>query len=126
MGWYEALKDGLKLAQQSDNIELISKLLEIQREFQELQQENFELKKELSRLTERQSKVIEYNEKRTALYEVKEDGTKDGPYCTSCWELNNTLISVHMYEHGNTTRQRCPVCKNEIVLERRTQPLSFY
>lgn len=126
MGWYEAFKDSLKLAQQSDNIELTRQLLEIQREVQELQQENFELKNELSRLTERQSKKIEYNEKRTALYEIKEDGTKDGPYCTACWEKNGQLISVHTYEHGTQTRQGCPVCKNEIVLERTKKQLAFY
>lgn len=47
MGWYEAIKDGISLAQKADNVTLVKDLIDAQKQIMELAHENEELKKEL-------------------------------------------------------------------------------
>lgn len=118
MGWYEAIKDGLSIAQKADNIELTKQLLEIQKEMQDLQQENFELRKEITELKELDSKEIEYDDNRTAVYEVKEGNKKEGPYCTRCWEVDRKLVSVHIVKKSMRDAYACPQCESEVIIAR--------
>ena len=52
MGWYEALKDGISVAQKADNLQLVRDLLEAQQQIFDLVNENNQLKEEIKRLNE--------------------------------------------------------------------------
>jgi len=52
MGWYEALKDGISVAQKADNLQLVRDLLEAQQQIFDLVNENNQLKDEIKRLNE--------------------------------------------------------------------------
>lgn len=126
MGWYDAIKDGISIAQKADNIDLISKLLEAQKEIQDMQQENFELKSRIKDLEEIEKKEIKYNGNRTAIYEVKNDGKEEGPYCCTCWEDKRKLITVHEQKEGLITYQVCPVCGCKIEISRKEHDWSGF
>lgn len=115
MGWYEAIKDAIGVAQKADNIDLTRQLLDVQKEMMDIQQENFELKKHVQELNEIIDKTshVEYNDVRNAVYEVLEDGKENGPYCTHCWEADKKLISLLK---SGATRYKCPHCKTEVKL----------
>ncbi|MEO0131295.1 MAG: hypothetical protein ABIK76_06355, partial [candidate division WOR-3 bacterium] len=42
----------------------------------------------------------------------KENGEKDGPFCTRCWDKNKDLIRMHPC--GNPAYSECPECKNSV------------
>lgn len=44
MGWYEALKDGIIIAQKADNVPLVNELIEAQKQILDLIAENTSLK----------------------------------------------------------------------------------
>lgn len=52
IGWYEALKDGISVAQKADNLQLVRDLLEAQQQIFDLVNENNQLKEEIKRLNE--------------------------------------------------------------------------
>lgn len=114
MGWYEATKDVISIAQKADNVDLLGKILDMQKEMQDIQQENYELKKlndELHSIINR-DRNMEYNDKRNALYE-NIDEQKYGPYCTHCWEVDKKAITLIKEKNSH---YKCPHCKNEIRL----------
>ncbi|QIB67805.1 hypothetical protein Ami103574_00050 [Aminipila butyrica] len=113
MGWYDTIKDAVSVMQKADNIDVTKQLLEAQKEMMDIQQENFELKRtidELNTIIEK-SKKIKYSEGRGAVYTIEEDGSKQGPYCTCCWEADGKTISLH---RRSTSYMNCPCCKAEI------------
>lgn len=49
------------------------------------------------------------------IYEVDENGTKQGPFCSGCWDNNKKKIRLHTTNKG---AYECPVCGNV------TQPIN--
>lgn len=115
----ETIKNVVTLAQKTDNIELVKQILELQQEMMEMQDENIKLKKELDKINEVASKNIEYNEDRTAVYEIVSGGSKEGPYCTKCWEVNRQLVSLHPDETTGGFYSVCPNCQDRILKEKK-------
>ena len=114
MGWYEAAKDAITAAQKADNIPLLQQLLDMQREMQDMQQQNFELKKRIAELEEEESHKVKYNELRSAVYEVTDEGDEIGPYCTRCWEVDKKLVSVHRADTCTQEYFYCSHCKSKM------------
>lgn len=114
MSWYDLFKDVITAAQKADNIELYKQLLDLQKAMQDMQQENFELKKKNEELTSiiDTSKRIVYSKKRGAVYVINDDGSKEGPYCTHCWETDKLTVSLHNYG----SYYHCPHCKAKVQL----------
>jgi len=110
MGWYEAAKDAISMAQRADNVELLKQILDMQKAMQEMQQENYDLKKsneELKALWD-VAKRIDYSKGRGAVFVIDDDGSRQGPYCTHCWEVNKKTISMH---RRSASYYECPHCK---------------
>lgn len=120
MELFEAFKNIVAFAQKSDNIDLVKQISELQQKMMEMQDENIKLKKELDKIKEVKSKNIEYNKDRTAVYEIVGDGSKEGPYCTKCWEVNRQLVSLHSYERTGGVYSVCPNCQEKILKEKKT------
>ena len=85
MGWYEALKDGISVAQKADNLQLVRDLLEAQQQIFDLVNENNQLKDEIKRLNE----VVDIEENierhKDAYITLKNDSEKL-IYCSCCWD----------------------------------------
>lgn len=112
MGIYEGLKDAAgilkeagKIEQYRQILEVQEKLLEMQRQISELETENKTLKEKLDI---KGQLMFENNS-----YWLVQDGKKDGPYCSCCWDDNRKTI--RMQPCGNPAYFSCPKCENKTV-----------
>lgn len=107
MGWYEAIKDGISVAQQADNIPLVQNLIDAQKQILDLISENANLKEEnrkLSEKLEQKSSIKRYND----TYITLNSNETQIKYCATCWDNSQKLIQLSC-EEGYFI---CPVCKN--------------
>lgn len=109
MGLYEGIKDVAKVIQQADNVELYRQLIELsaqaldmQNEITRLTNENLELKKskDLANSVERHSEP----------YITLKGDTEQILYCSHCWDYEQKLIQVKLYDTGNF---ECTHCDNK-------------
>ena len=107
MGFYDAFKDALNLAQKADNVELYRQLLDLSAQALDLQAENAKLKEEnaelrkkkdlADRILRHEEPVITLKDERPVLY-----------YCSHCYDNENKLIQVRCdFEYGEFF---CPHC----------------
>ena len=52
MGWYEAIKDGIAVAQQADNVPLVRELIDAQKQILDLVDENQKLREQIREMQE--------------------------------------------------------------------------
>lgn len=110
---------GKKLKNKKLNEEIMTLqnyMMSIQQRIITLERENHQLKE---KLLEKENKNIVFEN--GAYFELKQDGTKDGPFCSVCWEKDKKLIRlkeacVGWYDSINNiddTHQveTCPICK---------------
>ena len=112
MGFYDAMKDAVNLAQKADNIELYRQLLDLsaqaldmQAEIARLTAENEELKKN----QELKAKVIRHKE----AYITLSDDKLSTPYCAVCYGNNGQFIQLLNYD-----KQTYFCCKCSIYIEK--------
>jgi ATP-dependent 26S proteasome regulatory subunit len=97
------VKEALDYARQSKNSDLAEKLVDAYRDIVELDDTNRQLKRdneklkeeitELKRKPEMAAKLI--YEPHSSGYMVKEDnGSREGPYCTTCWDVEGRLVRL--------------------------------
>lgn len=100
-----------EIADSTQNIELKSLIVDLKEEILELKTENQKLKEELSRLQEK--KLLFEN---CVYWCIKEDNTKDGPYCPVCWDKDKKLIRLPeiVNSMGYGPIRSCYVCGNHI------------
>lgn len=105
----ELLQDAKNLATGGNDLQLKSKLLEIQTNMYELLEENKELRLALEEEKRNKEISIQIVHKDNA-YFYKEDG----PYCTRCWDVDKRLVRINKTQIGMEMRQgnyKCPNCK---------------
>ncbi len=88
MGLYEAAKDALKVAQSADNVELVQKLLDVQKMALDMQEKQQEL----------QTRITKLENEKEALKTKKKYQYADG---------HNWMI-----DPGNPSIKLCPTCLN--------------
>lgn len=108
MSIIDDVKSVAKLIQQIDNVELYRKILDLQGEVMGLVQENSELRKEMAALKEHLRVTESLKFERNVYWNEKPDGTKEGPFCSKCWDKEKLL--VRMTTMGNPQYHRCPAC----------------
>ncbi len=111
MGWYEAVKDAISVAQKADNLDLMRQLLEVQKEIQDMSNEmsilksdNRELRKKLNT-----KESVKYDRTLNLYYSEGEDGKID--YCPVCWSRDSILAPVIKWEYE---QHYCHTCKSFI------------
>ncbi|WP_099361486.1 hypothetical protein [Fredinandcohnia onubensis] len=105
----ETLKGVGKLVKDIGDIELNSKIIDLQNEVFSLVEENHQLRKRVDELETIES--LENSLKVKGHFYYKENGDKeDGPFCTSCWDNNSKLIRCHISDPYDITISTCPVC----------------
>lgn len=107
MGWYEAIKDGIVVAQKVDNIPLVSELIEAQKQILDLVQENQKLKDENRNLLKRQEVSNKIERHKDAYITLKDDEQKL-IFCSNCWDSKQQLIQAQIDDNGH---YECPSCK---------------
>ena len=109
MGIIEEFKEVVKLAQKLDNMELYRKILDLQAEIIRVVEENMQLKAQVKELSKKLTiqETLEFKEE--AYWRKLEDGTEDGPFCTSCWDSEQKLIRMIVFKKSGQPKG-CPVC----------------
>ena len=83
MGFIENMKEAVKFAQQLGSVEMTQSLISAQQDALDLMGENQGLRDEVARLTEalELQGTVKYDD---GAY-WRENGDRDGPFCTKCW-----------------------------------------
>lgn len=111
MGFYDAFKDALKLAQKADNLELYRQLLDLGTQALDLQEENARLKEEIHNL--RKEKDIEHHIVRhTQPFITLDDDEQNLPYCAICWAKEKKLYQMLMQSYYGEMKAVCKNCNN--------------
>ncbi len=112
MGLYEDGKAVIDFIQQSDNVDLLQKMLSIQKQSLDLQGENAELKKKITFLEAnsklREALIFEDN----AYWKKEDEGNRTGPFCSPCLDSKEKLIRLQKDSDGYGGSFYCPVCEN--------------
>ncbi|SRR6266852_4596741 len=90
MGIVDNFKEVFKVAETINNIDLYTKLGELQTRVMEVEEENRALKDELKTIKEQDKIAGELKVEDNAYYIVRE-GKKEGPYCMTCWDADRKL-----------------------------------
>jgi beta propeller repeat protein len=85
VGWYEAMKDAISVADRLRDAELKQKLANVQIECAKLSEENAQLRLEVHELRE-QIRTRQTMEFRDDVYWRNEDGQLIGPICPKCFD----------------------------------------
>jgi hypothetical protein len=98
MSVIDTAKEAVMLVQKIDNIELYRKILDLQSDALKMVEENGKLKEEIKELEKafqiKDQLIFENNH-----YYVLKDDSKDGPYCTYCWDKDRKLVRLHKDDH---------------------------
>lgn len=107
MGWYEAIKDGINVAQQVDNIPLVQSLIDAQKQILDLISENTNLKEENRKLSEKLEQKSSI-ERHSDTYITLHSDEKQIKYCATCWDNSQKLVQLSCDDgyYG------CRICKN--------------
>jgi len=87
MGIVENIKETAKLIQKIDNIDLYRRILDLQAEVMELVDENRRLKEQLQVRSE-----LTFD--KGAYWLGKDEKTRDGPFCSRCWDVDRKLVRI--------------------------------
>jgi hypothetical protein len=91
-------------------IELQSKVMSIQQEIIKLNAENEDLKQKLEK-KDKYNMIFEKN----VCWNLKSDGTKEGPFCSACWDNNGKAIRMGSGQNAfGKPIYKCMVC-NTII-----------
>lgn len=111
MGFYDAMKDAVALAQKADNIELYRQLLDLSAQALDLQDEVVKLREENAELKKGkdiESRLIRHHQPFLTL-------SKDQlniKYCATCWDNERKLIQMKPTSPLSTPELLCNVCRN--------------
>ncbi len=107
MGFYDAMKDAISLAQKADNIELYRQLLDLSAQALDLQAEVARLKEENEQLKKKQdisTKIIRHQE---PVITITDEGEPKLYYCSHCWDSHQLLIQVNCKRDGTFECSHC-------------------
>lgn len=112
MSILDDIKSVTKTIQQIDNIELYQKILGLQADIMGLIEENNLLKNENNSLKEKLRVKGSLKFEQNRYWIENSDGTKDGPFCSKCWDVDNKLVRLTFYGHSEYLE--CANCKRYI------------
>jgi hypothetical protein len=101
----KTLREVDKIPQYEQILDVMEKLIEMQKRITDLESDNGDLREKLEI---KESLVFEKN-----AYWIVRDSKKDGPYCSCCWDDNKKTI--RMQPCGNPAFCSCPKCDNKNV-----------
>lgn len=99
----DTAKKALDIANELKHVELKEVILELKKQMMELEEENFALKEQLKEKQKHNMQFID-----NYYWDVQEDGTKIGPYCSVCWDRDKKAVRMHK---DMLLVFVCPVCR---------------
>lgn len=111
MGFYDAMKEVLNLAQKADNIELYRQLLDLSGQALDLQEEIARLRDEnteLKRVNQLEDDIEYYVDP----FITRKSDTKAIKYCAACWIDKKKLVPLQFWMYDN---YECPLCNARVV-----------
>ena len=114
---FDVLKTAAKVAQEAGKIELYGQILEVYEKLLEQQKRIDELETDNKRLR-KESEVKGNLVSEGNVYWLENDGVKDGPFCTCCWDSEHKLLRLH--RNSVSSKMRCPKC-NIVAIEGQVQ-----
>lgn len=93
-----------KLGEETNNLALQKAILELDKKNYQLEKEILELKKELDK---KEQYNMKFSSEDNCYWNVKEDGTKEGPFCPNCYDTKDLPVRAL----GKNGHYRCPNCK---------------
>jgi len=109
MAIFDELKSIGKVLREAGKIEQYKQILEAQEKLLEMQKKIDDLKKENKKLNEKLKIKENLEYKNNAYWSKKDDDSKDGPFCSRCWDVDKNL--VHLHPAGMEGSWVCPHCK---------------
>ena len=106
LGWYEAIKDGIAVAQQVDNIPLVEKLIDAQMQILDLVNENQQLREQIKEMQAKED-IAEKIERHDDAYITLSDDPDKRIYCSCCWDTKRMLVQGQKTGVGTYS---CPSC----------------
>jgi hypothetical protein len=90
----EVFKEAMSFAREAKNIELSTKLVDLYRDFLELVETNQQLRGEIADLKKRPDIAAKLRHLKAdgSYYLRQDDGKEDGPFCTTCWDVDGRLV----------------------------------
>jgi len=104
----DSIKGIKNIAVGMDNLELISKLIDLQEQAYSILDENRELRLKLEE-HERNEEAAHDLEYLADYYYKKSDGS--GPYCSVCWDTKKVLVNVPFGKYTSGWLGHCGSCK---------------
>ena len=108
MGWYEALKDVLTVADRLRDAELKQRLAAVQVECANLAEDNARMRQELVEMRQQVQTRQEMKWRENVYWRELDGGNTEGPFCPKC--LDGSGKASRMAERSEDTFWRCPVC----------------
>lgn len=115
MGIIDNVKSVARTVQQIDNIDLYTRILDLQGEILSLVEENTGLRRQVTDL-ESAAAIAAVLVVRRDSYWRTVGGKDDGPFCTRCWDVDKQLVRLH--EAANPEYGHCPNCDKAGKIER--------
>jgi hypothetical protein len=112
MGWYEAIKDAVTVADRLRDAELQHRLAAVQVECAKLAEENSRLRQELLELREQTQTRQQMEFLNNVYWRKREDGKSEGPFCPKC--LDGEKKASRMAERADDNYWRCSVCLSAV------------
>ena len=109
MGWYEAIKDVITVAERLKDAELKQTLATVRMEGAKLAEENARLREELVALRERLCAEAAILHRDNVYWKRVEGAPEEGPFCPTCWDGERK--PVRMAEWAEDLWWKCPVCR---------------
>ena len=109
MGFYDAFKDALNVAQKADNVELYRQLLDLSAQALDLQEENARLRK----VKDLEAHIVRHMQP----YITMSGDEKSLPYCAICWAKENKLYQMRVLNPYGYAEVYCKNCGNRCRYE---------
>ncbi|MSR87923.1 MAG: hypothetical protein EXS69_02050 [Candidatus Zambryskibacteria bacterium] len=121
MAIFDVLKTAAKVAQEAGKIDLYGQILEVYEKLLEQQKQIVELEGVNKELREKLETKESLQYQNGAYWAVKEDASKDGPFCSRCWDVEKN--TVRLKPCGNQAFHSCPECKSQFKTSPDYQPM---
>jgi hypothetical protein len=125
MGWYEAIKDVVTVADRLRDAELKQRLAAVQVECAKLAEDNAAMRQELMELRQQVQIRQEMKWRENVYWRELDGGKNEGPFCPKCLDGDGKV--ARMADRSDDTFWRCAVCHSAVRKpgDRRTHRTEF-
>jgi hypothetical protein len=116
MNLFDVLKLVTKALKEAGKIDLRNQMLDVQEKLLEMQEKIRVQDNEIRDLKEKLKIKGDIFFKKNACWIKKKDGSKDGPFCSGCWDNADKKQLIHLHQ-WTANAWHCPVCKVHVEIE---------